>query len=90
MAKQDGRNGRRETDGAAGAGPRTPPPESTGFEERYLAAKSAAAAPMRIHMQDGESFEGALREFDRDHIEVEQRGRRVRLRKSHIRYVEEI
>jgi hypothetical protein len=90
MAKRDGRNGRSGTDGGSATGPRTPPPESTGFEDRYLAAKSAAAAPVRIHMQDGESFEGAMREFDRDHIEVEQPGRRLRLRKSRIRYVEEI
>ena len=90
--KRDGGRGRprhERTDRRSGPVHRTPPPESTGFEERYLTGRAAAGTPIRVRLTDGESFEGPIREFDRDTIEIEHSGRRIRLRKSMIRYIEE-
>jgi hypothetical protein len=82
----------REPGGADGNGPknRTPPPDSTGFEQRYLETRAAAGAPVRVHLDDGERLEGPVRDVDRDHLEIEHAGRRVRVRKARVRYLEEL
>jgi hypothetical protein len=94
MKRSDGRDGgeRRERDGADGGGPRhrLPPPDATGFEERYLEGRARTGGAVRVHVLDGEVLEGALRDADRDWVEVERDGRRTRVRKARIRYVEEL
>jgi hypothetical protein len=71
-------------------GRRTPPPEATGLEARYLQYQSKSETKMRIRLRDGQALEGIIRGFDRDVLTVEPAvGEAVTIRKSEIRYVEE-
>jgi hypothetical protein len=83
-------NPRRGDQKGGPPGRRTPPPESTGLETRYMQYQSQSEAKMRIRLRDGQSLEGVIRGFDRDVLTVEPAvGEAVTIRKSEISYVEE-
>jgi hypothetical protein len=74
---------------ASRGGRRAPPPEATGFEARYLAGLHATGTPVRLHLRDGTSIEGVLRDHDRELLSVETSHGEVAVRKREIRYLEE-
>jgi hypothetical protein len=70
---------------------RVPPPETTGMEARYLLAQGRSGRPVRLRLRDGNAIEGIVREFDREILTVEPDvGDPVTIRKSEIRYLEEL
>lgn len=71
-------------------GRRSPPPESTGFESRYLNQCSEGQAAVRVHLLDGGSVEGTLLEFDREVLVLKPAiGDAITVRKAGIRFIEE-
>ena len=77
--------GRRATPGR-----RTPPPEATGAEARYLLQVKEAATPVVVKLVDGETVRGVIEYYDRDMIKVNRdSGPNVFIRKSSIRYLYE-
>jgi len=88
--KRSNPNPRRGDRKGGPPGRRTPPPEATGLEARYLQYQSKSETKMRVRLRDGQSLEGIIRGFDRDVLTVEPAvGEAVTIRKSEICYVEE-
>jgi hypothetical protein len=79
-----GRNGDRR-------GPRrTPPPETTGEEAKYLRGQKQAASPMVFRLVDGRTVRGRIEGFDRDMIRLTcDDDSNLVVRKSEIRYAYE-
>ncbi len=55
-------------------GPRTPPPEATGAEARYLTTQMEARTPMTFRLVGGEHVRGVIEYYDRDIIKVVRSG----------------
>lgn len=68
-----------------------PPPDNTGLEPRYFEAAIHEGVALRVRMSDGKAVEGTVRENDREMLTLEvEGGGPVMIRKSEIRYVEEL
>jgi hypothetical protein len=84
-------NGKDTTAGGRSAR-RTPPPEATGFEARYLTGLHATGSTVRLHLRDGTVIEGIVLDHDRELMSLTASGdgREIAVRKSEIRYLEEL
>jgi sRNA-binding regulator protein Hfq len=72
------------------AGPRTPPPEATGAEVRYLNEVKESGACLVVEMTDGLRMTGRIEYFDRDMVKLTRaEGANVLLKKSDIRLIRE-
>ena len=92
MAKPgNGDSGRRPPRGGGKGGRggrRTPPPDSTGLEQRFLAHRRGRDTRMVVRTVDGQEIKGKIVEFDADLIEVTPyKGPKQVLRKSDIVYI---
>lgn len=81
----DGRRGRPQHER------RKPPEETTGEERRFLNARLKSGGRLRIESIDGPDTVGVVRSFNEDNIELKTDDRpALVLRKSRIRYIEEL
>ena len=72
-------------------GQRTPPPDHTGGEAGFLGEVSETGGAVVVHLRDGTQIRGTLSGFDHDMLQVlEAGGREFVLRKSDVRYVEDV
>jgi len=69
---------------------RTPPPDATGAEAKYLLQIKESGTPMVVSLTDGETVRGVIEYYDRDMIKINRdTGPNVFIRKSSIRYMYE-
>jgi len=91
MSRPPRRDSRGGGSGPPRPGRRVPPPDSTGFEARYLDAALDEGLSLRVRMSDGKAVEGTVREHDREILTIDVKdGGPVMIRKAEIRYVEEV
>ncbi len=70
-------------------GRRVPPPPHTGLEQHYFESAQQSSTPLVITLADGRKISGAVQEFDRNQIVVEDSSGPLAIRKSDIRYISE-
>jgi hypothetical protein len=71
-------------------GRRTPPPASTGQEQRYLQQIKDERSAIVAMLTDGSSVHGVIEYFDRDMVKITRpEGPHCFVRKSDIRYIRE-
>ena len=88
---EDDRDKRRRGSRPAPPAKKAPPPEATGREARFIAKMKQEGAALRVHMRDGESFEGRIEYYDREMIKIiPDSGPTVFIRKEQIRLIEEL
>ena len=72
-------------------GRRKPPPEATGQERRYLHQQLKSGERIAVRLADGTRSEGVVRSYDEQQIILAPDNHPpVVLRKSQIRYIEEL
>jgi sRNA-binding regulator protein Hfq len=90
MADRKKRQGGGRGRGRPPHGRRTPPPASTGHEDRYLQQIKDARSAIVVTLTDGSSVHGVIEYFDRDMIKITRpEGPHFFARKSDIRYIRE-
>jgi hypothetical protein len=90
MANKKKRHGGGRGRGRPPHGRRTPPPASTGKEQRYLKELKEARTAVVAELTDGRSVEGVIEYFDRDMVKITRpEGPHFFVRKSDIRYLRE-
>jgi small nuclear ribonucleoprotein (snRNP)-like protein len=88
---EDDRNKRRRNTRSAPSARKAPPPEATGREARFIAEKKEEGGELRVHMRDGESFQGRIEYYDKEMIKIiPDSGPTVFIRKEQIRLIEEL
>ena len=101
VMSREGRDGgdRHRPRGGAGGGrprggrpaPRTPPPEVTGDEARYLWTLRADETPIKVTLSNGEVVIGTITYFDHDMVKIEaMTGPSLVVRKTDIRSFAEV
>ena len=69
---------------------RKPPEEATGLERKFLDQQLKSGARVRVELIDGSQDEGTVASFNDGAVELDTNDRRrLTLRKSQIRYIEE-
>lgn len=82
------RSGERRNRPAQGR--RKAPQDATGEESRYLEERSNSGRRLAIELIDGSHNRGTVRSFNENTIELETEDRPIVVRKSQIRYIEEL
>ena len=81
----------RRRSGGGRTGPRTPPPETTGRETRYLWNLRADETPVKVTLTNGDIVIGTITYFDHDMVKIEaMTGPSIFIRKTDIRYLAEV
>ena len=89
MTSPPGKGPRRKAGGGRSPARRTPPPDATGLEAKYLEIMASSGASLIVVTSDGKKIRGVVREFDAELLTLDGEGGPVVLRKSSIRYLYE-
>jgi len=71
-------------------GRKKPPPDETGEERRFLIESLKADRRLAVELTDGSHARGIVRRFNEQTIDLQTEDREVHVRKSQIRYIEEL